>query len=68
MPSGANCKSLPRSLQNHRPTPAERRKNKEIHKMNVRYIEHEVGVESHGEENLLKARNSENGSGGKLVC
>lgn len=64
MPSGASCKSLPRSLQNHRPTLAERCKNKEIHKMNgIR-----KGVESHGEENLLKARNSENGSGGKLVC
>ena len=37
--------------------------------MNVlRYIEHEGGVESHGEENLLKARNSEIDSGGKLVC
>ena len=37
--------------------------------MNVlRFIEHEGGVESHGEENLLKAQNSEIGSGGKLVC
>ena len=55
MSSGASCKSLPRSLQNHRPTHAERRKNKEIHKMNVlRFIEHEGSVESHGEENLPK--------------
>ena len=60
MPSGASCKSLPLSLQNHRPTSAKRRKNKEI---GIR-----KGEESHGEENLLKARNSENGSGGKLVC